>query len=128
MKRFPSRTSRLLVPLTPLVLAAAVMAPATIYTKEQAQRGSETFEVSCAICHSSSEFEGQTFQRIWGRQSVASLHAYLTATMPEDDPGNLEPQQYADLVAYILEMNDHPPGDEELPADPSALTEALIGR
>ena len=35
--------------------------------------------------------------------------------MPDDNPGGLPEQTYADIVAYMLQMNDFPAGDSELP-------------
>jgi hypothetical protein len=41
--------------------------------------------------------------------------------MPQDDPGSLTPAQYADVVAYILQINGVTPGDRELPPDAAQL-------
>ncbi len=38
----------------------------------------------------------------------------MTMTMPEDDPGSLRPQTYADVIAYILRLNDYASGTTEL--------------
>jgi polar amino acid transport system substrate-binding protein len=43
----------------------------------------------------------------------------MSTTMPEDNPGSLKPQQYADVVAYFLELNGYPEGKAEL--DPAAI-------
>ncbi len=45
----------------------------------------------------------------------------MVETMPEDDPGSLSAQEYADVLAYILQLNDLPAGGVELPADPVLL-------
>jgi hypothetical protein len=41
--------------------------------------------------------------------------------MPEDAPGSLEPQQYVDIISYVLRANGFPPGDRELTADQAVL-------
>jgi hypothetical protein len=46
--------------------------------------------------------------------------------MPKNEPGSLQPNEYADLVAYLLRMNDMPGGSEELPADSVALKKIRI--
>ena len=46
--------------------------------------------------------------------------------MPEDAPGSLPPQQYVDIVAYILRMNGFEPGSTELPADAEVLKELSL--
>jgi hypothetical protein len=43
--------------------------------------------------------------------------------MPQDRPGSLSAEEYAAIVAYLLQLNGRAAGDRELPAD-----EALLGR
>lgn len=89
-----------------------------VYTEEQARRGRRTFQSRCADCHKASEFkEGyQTADDIFSSRSV----------MPESAPGSLSAQDYADLIAYILEVNDLPAGKEELKGDPALLRQIRI--
>ena len=54
------------------------------------------------------------FIRSWAGASVAALYDDIYSLMPEDQPGSLPPQQYADVIAYILQLNGLPPGDVEL--------------
>jgi alcohol dehydrogenase (cytochrome c) len=58
----------------------------------------------------------------WGGEPVGSLFEHVSTNMPQDAPGSLEPQQYADVVAYILQLNGVTPGDRELPADAEQLS------
>jgi hypothetical protein len=46
--------------------------------------------------------------------------------MPADAVGTLKPPQSADLVAYILKLNDFPTGATELGSDPAELKEIRI--
>jgi S-disulfanyl-L-cysteine oxidoreductase SoxD len=41
--------------------------------------------------------------------------------MPQDRPGSLSAEEYADVVAYILRLNGRPAGERELPADAALL-------
>ena len=41
--------------------------------------------------------------------------------MPQGNPGSLSTDEYVDILAYFLSMNEYPAGANELPADPSAL-------
>jgi hypothetical protein len=41
--------------------------------------------------------------------------------MPEDNPGSLKPQQYADIVSFFLQLNGYPAGETELPVGAAAL-------
>ena len=55
------------------------------------------------------------------------MFGYLKATMPQDRPGSLTDQQYADLLAYILRNNDYPSGNQELPTDLELLQQIPLG-
>lgn len=97
-----------------------------LYTAEQADRGEQAFENTCSFCHATSQFSGTTFMRSWGGAPVDQLYQLIASTMPYDAPGSLSQQQYVDVVAYLLELNDLPEGDAELPTDPAALSEIRI--
>jgi hypothetical protein len=45
--------------------------------------------------------------------------------MPEDNPGSLNAQQYADVMAFFLQLNKFPTGSDELKGDADVL--AKIG-
>jgi alcohol dehydrogenase (cytochrome c) len=45
----------------------------------------------------------------------------MRTTMPEDAPGSLPPQQYADVIAYFLKLNGFPEGEVELEANERAM-------
>ena len=47
--------------------------------------------------------------------------------MPDDNPGGLPAQTYADIVAYMLELNDFPAGESELPTSMDALLQMKMG-
>jgi mono/diheme cytochrome c family protein len=92
-----------------------------IYGEAQAERGRSAFRDVCAECHYSSEFRDQKFQFKWRRRTVGDLYRDIVRNMPDDDPGSLPDQDYADIVAYILQLNGFPPGGGELPADEEVL-------
>ena len=92
-----------------------------IYAAAQAERGRSSFRDVCAECHYSSEFRDQKFKFKWGRRTVRDLYRDIVRNMPEDDPGSLPDQEYADVVAYILQLNGFPPGERELPPDEEVL-------
>ncbi len=96
-----------------------------VYTEEQAERGAEVIEQVCRECHEDEEFVG-AFIRSWAGASVAALYDDIYSLMPEDQPGSLPPQQYADVIAYILQLNGLPPGDVELATARDALERVII--
>jgi mono/diheme cytochrome c family protein len=96
-----------------------------VYTEEQAERGAEVIEQVCRECHEDEEFVG-AFIRSWAGASVAALYDDIYSLMPEDQPGSLPPQQYADVIAYILQLNGLPPGDVELATARDVLERVII--
>jgi S-disulfanyl-L-cysteine oxidoreductase SoxD len=131
--RARSRAARLLV-----VIAACVATPAcasadpeparalagpvpATFTAEQAQRGQRVFTSVCATCHGRNEFSGPIFALTWMEDPVGNLYEFASANMPQDAPGSLPPEDYAAVVAYLLQLNGRAPGPRELPADPERL-------
>jgi len=49
-----------------------------------------------------------------------------TSTMPNDNPGKLSRDQYADIVAYLLQLNGMPAGPRPLRPDPRQLEQIRI--
>lgn len=85
-----------------------------VYTAAQADRGAATFKTTCTACHEESRFTGEEFLTAWTGKPLHELFAQMSQTMPEDNPGTLKPQQYADVVAYFLKLNEYPTGKTEL--------------
>lgn len=95
-----------------------------VYTDAQAERGRRQYLGTCKQCHQPST--GVAFEKHWKGRSVGDLLSFMNTQMPKNDPGSLEPQQYADLVAYLLKVNAMPSGSTELPTDPDSLTTVII--
>ena len=105
-----------------------------VFTAAQAQRGETTYEQECATCHLADllgdgiapALTGAAFDFRWSDLSVGDMFAALRATMPQGAPASLSPQGYADIVSYLLQKNDFPAGDNELPADEAVLNTIII--
>ncbi|MEX2571922.1 MAG: c-type cytochrome [Gemmatimonadota bacterium] len=93
-----------------------------VYTEEQAERGEATVQLECSACHSPAEWSHARFLLVWTGRSIRDLHNQIRSTMPFDSPGRLSTQEYSDIVAYMLQLNDVPAGDTELPADDEGLS------
>ena len=99
------------------------------YTAEQAELGQGAYAEGCASCHGDNlddgEFapplKGVDFRETWRADAPGQLFDLTRATMPQDRPGTLGDDIYAQLVAYILQENGSAPGEAALPADPVAL-------
>ncbi len=97
------------------------------FTEEQVQRGKATYSKNCQDCHGSTldngEFggpplKGSYFRQHWGSGDVAGLYGYLSTLMPPDRPGQLSPETYVDLTAFLLSSNGYAAGGTPLTADP----------
>jgi mono/diheme cytochrome c family protein len=91
-----------------------------VYTAAQAERGEKVFAETCTACHDAERFTGAEFVGNWQGQPLQALFAMVN-TMPEDNPGSLKPEQYADVLAYFLKLNDYPAGKTDLPSGADAL-------
>jgi mono/diheme cytochrome c family protein len=92
-----------------------------VYTAAQAARGEETYMSICVNCHPPGSYSGTTFKVSWGGRPLSDLFGQIKENMPKSDPASLSPREAAQLVAYILQLNDVPAGKTELPADPAVL-------
>ena len=108
-----------------LVALSAQQPPApAVHTAEQARRGQELYERTCAACHRrdlSGSFEaaplaGPNFLNAWRDRSPADLLERVRRSMPPDRPGSLGDPAYVDIVAYLLAANGASAGPELLTA------------
>ena len=98
-----------------------------VYTLDQAKRGA-LMSGLCVSCHGDGfvggpapELAGAAFAASWNGRTVSDLFDLIRLTMPDDDPGSLSREVYADLVAYILAVNKYPAGRAEIGIDAGPL-------
>jgi S-disulfanyl-L-cysteine oxidoreductase SoxD len=96
------------------------------YSADQARRGQSIYARHCTSCHAATAYTGVAFRRAWGGRSVFELWELIRTTMPNDTPGRLSGQEYADIVAYLLRLNGFPAGPDPLPPDPERLQRLTI--
>jgi len=97
-----------------------------VYSEEQASRGQTIFKSRCTACHDTARFTGESFIQNWAGQPMADIFALVSTTMPEDNPGSLTPQQYADILSFFLKLNGFKHGDAELTGTADALKAVTI--
>jgi mono/diheme cytochrome c family protein len=120
---------RILIGAALLPVAAAILngqAPTKttndgVYTAEQAARGKSTFESKCSSCHETSRFSGASFLEAWDGKAMKEIWDIASGTMPEDNPGSLKQQEYGDILAYFLALNEYATGDTELQGNAAAM-------
>jgi mono/diheme cytochrome c family protein len=105
-----------------------------VYTPEQAKGGQARYNELCGSCHgdtlaggeSAPPLAGGEFLANWNTLSVGDLFDRTRATMPQNRPGTLSREANAEILAYVLSVNQFPPGKETLPQSSPALKEIRI--
>ena len=94
-----------------------------VYTEEQAQRGKPVYIEHCSFCHGetlegddeSTPLVGDEFRSNWDGLPLGRLYDRIRKDMPLSHPGTLNRKQNADILAYILSVNEFPSSQVELP-------------
>jgi mono/diheme cytochrome c family protein len=97
-----------------------------VFTDAQARRGQQTYAGRCLSCHVPESQTGSAFFDQWGGHPLSDLYLYINQQMPQDDPGSLDPNTTADVVAYLLKLNAMPSGPAELAPDTTAMKQISI--
>jgi cytochrome c len=105
-----------------------------VYTEEQAKRGEGLYHEKCASCHgdkltggeSAPPLAGGQFLSNWNSLTLDILFERIRVTMPSDNPARVGRQSKADILAYMLSMNNFPSGKTELQHKTELLKEILI--
>ncbi len=100
-----------------------------VYTEDQAKRGSLLYNQHCSACHGADltggdevpALRGDSFLANWSGLPLSELFERIRTSMPADNPGKLNRQQNADILAYILKFDSYPAGSVELPTQTDAL-------
>lgn len=106
-----------------------------VSTQEQVDRGKQVYAETCAACHgvkltaSDPDFPnltGSTFVWNWKNKSLDERFERISTTMPPGAAGSLTSAQYTDVIAFILNFNGYPVGQQELPADIPMLSQFTV--
>ena len=87
---------------------------AGVYTKAQATRGRYVYLGACKNCHDASTHAGSVFAQWWKGKQLSELYQYVLERMPKNDPGTLAEEDVADVIAYLLQLNQMPVGKNEI--------------
>jgi mono/diheme cytochrome c family protein len=126
---------RLAISVLLLILSSAPQQKTTldgVYTAAQVTRGEAVvLKVGCQKCHGDdlsggpdeiTPLWGEDFIQNWSGGTLKDLRVKLTE-MPAGAPAKLSPQEYADLLAVLLQINGYPEGKSEVPTEPEALAQ-----
>ena len=101
--------------LLPLLIGGIAQAktPDSLYTAAQAQAGAVLYTQNCAMCHDEAA-PGKTLVRPGTSPTIGGIFAIMTTNMPLNQPGQLSHAQYEAIMAYALQQNGYPAGDNAL--------------
>lgn len=94
---------------------------AGVYSEKQAARGEDVYAGMCKSCHAAATHTGVAFEKSWNGRSLSELFGFISTRMPKNEPGSLAPEEYVDVLAYLLKLNQMPAGASELPPDSTVL-------
>lgn len=94
------------------------------YTTAQAQAGSQVFAQNCVGCHGAN-LQGVAAPAVAGTEflttakndkwTLTDLRSLVFENMPLNNPGTLTPEQYANVMAFLLASNCYPAGNTPFP-------------
>ena len=127
---------RLAIALTVLVAVFASLVAQTttsvwtgVYTTAQATRGTDLYDRVCSECHGddlegrekSPALAGGSFAQRWDGATLKKLFERMQEMPPADPAARLQPNQYVDILAFLLSANDVPAGSQPLVSDKDVL-------
>jgi PQQ-dependent dehydrogenase (methanol/ethanol family) len=99
----------------------AVADGSAFFSTSQLSQGRWEFAQKCAVCHGAQlqgggapALKGREFVAQWNGKSLKDFYTYVHSNMPLGQGGELNSQEYADIVAYVLAHNGLPAGNEKL--------------
>jgi mono/diheme cytochrome c family protein len=105
-----------------------------IFSTDQAKRGQARYNEQCASCHgdtlsggeSAPPLTGGEFLSNWSGLTVGDLFDRTRSTMPQSKPGSLSREANAEILAYVLSMNQFPAGKADMPQASEVLKEIKV--
>ena len=105
-------------PATPAFISAAMLLGLTTgaladgtgwFSPDQVSQGRWEYSQKCSVCHGAQlqgggapAVKGQVFEQQWNGKTLKDFYNYVHDQMPLGQARSLDPQEYADVVAYML--------------------------
>jgi cytochrome c5 len=104
------------------------------FTAAQAAKGKIAYNSTCAVCHGTTmtngaygtPLAGEYFKANWSNKTARAFYDRAQKTMPPAHPGSLPADTYANIVAYIFEVNGFKAGNAPLTPGSEALDKMLL--
>ena len=113
-------------PIAAVPVQGARSVKAGVYTAAQSERGQLLFRSKCASCHAPNRFTDDLFYTSFAGKPLWEMFDVISDTMPEDNPGSMKPEEYVDVMAYLLKLNSFPTGEIDLPTGRDGLSAILM--
>ncbi len=105
-----------------------------VYTTDQASRGEQVYNQSCAACHQQDllgdavtpALVGESFFERWADSTVDDMLRTMRRSMPMEAPDSLGTRAYVEIISYVLAANGGPTGAAELPEEQARLQQIFI--
>lgn len=105
-----------------------------VFTAEQAAAGREHYMSVCVSCHENTARGGPgapgliafTLNNKYAGQPLFVYFDYMRQNMPPGQGGWFIDEEYAEIVAFLLELHGAPAGETELPSDEEGLNAIMI--
>lgn len=95
-----------------------------LFTEAQAEEGKSIYEAKCSFCHAPDltgragpALKGKFFASPTHKYKVGDIFTIVAQNMPATAPGSLTQEEYAKIMAFILQQNGYPAGQQELTFD-----------
>jgi S-disulfanyl-L-cysteine oxidoreductase SoxD len=100
-----------------------------VYTTAQATRGTDLYNRACSECHGDDlegrekapALAGESFAQRWDDATLKKLFERMQEMPPDNPAARLKPDQYVDILAFLLSANDVPAGSQPLVSDKDVL-------
>ena len=106
-----------------------------MFSQSQVARGKVSYESACASCHGielvsiDSEIPSLSaldFRLGWKGRTLSERMIKISTTMPPGGLARLGPNDYVDIIAYILSRNGFVAGKQEMSADSADLERYVV--
>ena len=94
-----------------------------VFTAEQARRGNDAYQASCSACHGNDlhatdpeavDLTGPALRAKWNGKTLQDRFETIRDTMPPGSANTVGDKTYMDILAFILQSNEFPAGNQEL--------------
>jgi polar amino acid transport system substrate-binding protein len=113
---------------------AAPASASPSFDNAQVAHGKRLYSSNCAKCHGA-DMQGITAPALSGpafapasgsHLTIGGIYTYMSTNMPADRPGKLKDDEYADIMAYLLNANGYGPGAAKMTADTARASTILL--